>query len=189
VLERLEAAFVYTEALRVSHAFHSRLMEPMLDAFERFARGVGFGAPRIPLFSNLTGGALPKGEAFDAAYLRRHVRSPVLFQRGIEAMQKDGHAIFLEIGPHDVLCQLGKKCSPGAPATWLPSLRRKGDDWHVLLGTAAALHVAGLDIDWDGFDQGYHRRRIALPTYPFERKRCWLESSEINSPYRTEGSP
>ncbi|UQA57019.1 type I polyketide synthase [Polyangium aurulentum] len=189
VLERLEADFVYTEALRVSHAFHSRLMDPMLDAFERFARGVRFGTPRIPLFSNLTGAPLSKDGPLDAAYLRRHVRSPVLFQRGIEAMREARYSVFLEIGPHDVLCQLGKKCLPQAPSTWLPSLRRKSDDWQALLGSAAALHADGFDIDGDGFDRGYHRRRIALPTYPFERKRCWLESSEINSPYRTEGSP
>ena len=189
VLERLEADFVYTEALRVSHAFHSRLMDPMLDAFEQFARGVRFGAPRIPLFSNLTGGPLSKDAPLDAAYLRRHVRSPVLFQRGIEAMREAGYSVFLEIGPHDVLCQLGKKCLLQTPSTWLSSLRRKSDDWQALLGSAAALHAEGFDIDGDGFDRGYHRRRIALPTYPFERNRCWLDPSEINSPYRTEGSP
>ncbi len=184
ILEGFEERFIYTEALRVSHAFHSPLMAPMLDAFERFARGIRRTAPRIPLFSNLTGE--PLAQAPSEAYFREHVQSPVLFQRGIEAMHAKGFRHFLELGPHDVLCQQGKKCLPKDTATWLPSLNRKEDDWQILCGSAARLHAHGFDLDWSGFDRDYPHRRVALPTYPFERRRCWLDPSELKSyPDRT----
>jgi acyl transferase domain-containing protein len=179
ILERFEERFVYTEPLRVSHAFHSPLMAPMLDAFERFAHGVRRAAPRIPWFTNLTGE--PLAQAPSGAYFREHVHSPVLFQRGIEAMHAQGFRCFLELGPHDVLCQQGKKCLPKDAATWLPSLNRKEDGWQVLCGSAARLHADGFDLDWSGFDRDYAHRRVALPTYPFERRRCWLDPSELKS--------
>ena len=187
ILEGFEQRFVYTETLRVSHAFHSPLMAPMLDAFERFTRGVRLAAPRIPWFSNLTGEPLGPAEAPGEAYFRDHVQSPVLFRRGLEAMHAKGFRYFLEIGPHDVLCQQGKKCLPKDAATWLPSLTRKEDAWQVLCGSAASLHAHGFDLDWSGFDRDYPHRRVALPTYPFERRRCWLDPSELKSYPDNEG--
>lgn len=184
ILSRLEADFIHTEELRVSHAFHSRLLDPMLEPLERFAQSISWNAPRIPLFSNLTGQALSEGSVMNAAYVRRHARSPVLFQKGLETMRQQGYSIFLEIGPHDVLSQLGRKNKMNQPVTFLPSLVRKSDDWQTLLQSVATLHTSGVAIDWAGFDRPYSRRRLALPTYPFERRRCWPEPSEINSPYQ-----
>jgi acyl transferase domain-containing protein len=188
LLKAFEERFVYTESLRVSHAFHSPEMNPMLDPFERFAGGVRFAAPQIPLFSNLTGQPFAPGQPVDAAYLRRHVHSPVLFQRGLEAMSANGFRYFLEVGPHDVLCQSGKKCLPKGAAILLPSLKRKEDDWQVLSRAAGSLYVHGRGPDWSGFDRDYPLRRVALPTYPFERRRCWLDPSELKSYPEQEGA-
>lgn len=181
ILDALEEDFILSEPLHVSHAFHSPLIEPMLDAFEAEARRVSFAAPVIPLVSNLTGSILKKGEVPDAAHWRRHARSPVRFLAGMQALAEAGCRVFVEIGPHLTLSKSGKKCLPGLDATWLPSLERGADDWKTLLASLSALYVRGHEVDFAGFDRGYARRRIALPTYPFERKRYWPEPHEIKS--------
>jgi len=187
VVARFEEDFIHTEPMRVSHAFHSTLMEPMLDAFERFASTIPFKAPRIPMFMNTTGEELAPGQRPDAAYWRRHARNAVRFQQGLESLHAKGYRHFLEMGPHDVLCQLGKKCLPKGAATWFPSLRRKEDDWQTLLDSAAKLYVAGLEPDWLRFTRDAGFRRLALPAYPFERRRCWPEPSELRPADGPEG--
>ena len=176
VLETLRAAGVAAKPLTVSHAFHSPLMEPMLDDFEEEACRLHFEAPRIPLVSNLSGGILEPGLVPGATYWRRHVRQTVRFAAGMEAIA--GYDVFIEPGPRPTLLGMGRRCLPESRALWLPSLRAGQDDWQVLLGSLGALYVAGAEIDWDGFDRDYLRRRVSLPTYPFERRRYWLEPSE-----------
>lgn len=179
VLESLEANFIMTRPLNTSHAFHSPLMEPVLDAFEQIASQVRFAAPRIPLISNLTGQMVQPQEVPDAGYWRRHIQEPVRFYQGMQALAAAGCELFLEIGPTDTLTGMGKRCLP--KATWLTSLKQGEDDWKVLANSLAAMYVRGFDVNWRGFDRDYPRRRVWLPTYPFERKRCWLELSEIKS--------
>ena len=178
-LESLEANFIMTRPLNTSHAFHSPLMEPVLDAFEQIASQVRFAAPRIPLISNLTGQMVQPQEVPDATYWRRHIREPVRFYEGMQALAAAGCELFLEIGPTDTLTGMGKRCLP--EATWFASLKQGEDDWKVLADSLAAMYVRGFDANWRGFDRDYQRRRVWLPTYPFERKRCWLEPSEIKS--------
>ncbi|MCI0394193.1 MAG: AMP-binding protein, partial [Chloroflexi bacterium] len=179
VLAGLAADGVEARPLTVSHAFHSPLMEPMLDEFEAVAREIAFRPPQRPLISNLTGRLWAAGETPDAAYWRAHVRQPVHFAAGMEALFAEGLAIFLEIGPQPHLLGLGRRCLPAGQAAgtmlWLPSLREKQDDWAVLLESLAALYTAGVAVDWTGFDRDYIRRKVTLPTYPFERERYWLE--------------
>lgn len=158
-----------------SHAFHSPLMEPMLDAFEAAARSVDFAAPRIPLVSNRTGAFLPADERPGATYWRDHTREPVRFSSGLQTLAEDGIELFLEVGPHSTLIEMGKRCLPGHPATWLASLQQGKSDWRVLLRSLSELYVHGAAIDWNEFDRGYHRTKVHLPTYPFERRRHWVE--------------
>jgi acyl transferase domain-containing protein len=154
-------------------------MEPVLDAFEQIASQVRFAAPRIPLISNLSGQMVEPQEVLDATYWRRHIREPVRFYEGMQALATAGCELFLEIGPTDTLTGMGKRCLP--EATSFASLKQGEDDWKVLADSLAAMYVRGFDANWQGFDRHYPRRRVWLPTYPFERKRCWLEPSEIKS--------
>jgi len=168
VVAGLVAERVKSRALTVSHAFHSPLMDPILDAFEAAAATVSHSAPRIGLVSNLTGRPVAAGD-LTAAYWRRHVREAVRFSDSMAAAREKGGEVFLEVGPSPTLLAMGRRCLPEDAGLWLPSLRKERDDWSQLLGSLASLYVHGAKIDWAGFDRDYPRRRIALPTYPFQR--------------------
>ena len=165
------------KALTVSHAFHSPLMDPILDTFEATARQVHFRAPRLPLISNLTGSLLEPNQIPDAAYWREHIRAEVKFSAGMQALAQLGINAFLEIGPSPVLLRMGRRCLPDSQAAWLPSLRQGGGEWQTILDSLGRLYVQETEIDWAGFDQGYIRHRVPLPNYPFERQRYWIEPS------------
>jgi acyl transferase domain-containing protein/acyl-CoA synthetase (AMP-forming)/AMP-acid ligase II/acyl carrier protein len=176
IVQRLEAEGVTTHPMTVSHAFHSPLMEPMLTAFEEIARQVTYNPARLPLVRNLDGQVVLAGETLDPVYWRRQTRQAVQFATGMRILAAQGYNVFVEIGPNSVLTSMGQQCLPGNAHTWLPSLRKGQDDWHVLLQSVSSLYVAGLPLDWSGFDSGYRRHRIVVPTYPFERERFWLET-------------
>jgi acyl transferase domain-containing protein len=176
IARELRSEGVGTRPLTVSHAFHSPLMAPMLDEFERIAGEVGHVAPRIGLVSNVTGRLHEGGAEGWAAYWRRHVSEPVRFGATVETLYARGHRIFLEIGPTPVLTGLARQSGAVADACWLPSLRRGQDDWTSMLGALAGLYVAGADVDWRGFDRDRARRPLTLPTYPFQRQRYWAPS-------------
>jgi len=175
VLDTLEADGITARPLQVSHAFHSPLMEPMEARFFEVASQMRYEAPRIPLVSNLFGQILERGYVPDAAYWQQHVRGAVQFAAGMAAMAEQD--IFLELGPKPTLLGMGRLCLQDSSASWLPSLSKGKDDWRVLLNSLGTLYVQGVEIDWDGFDRGYARRRVPLPTYPFERDRYWFENS------------
>ncbi|MBV8897398.1 MAG: acyltransferase domain-containing protein [Acidobacteriaceae bacterium] len=181
VLRELEGMGLRTQVLAsASHAFHSPLMEPILDAFEEAARLVNFSAPQIPLVSNRTGEVLPPEEWPGASYWRHHTRDLVRFSEGIHTLAAHGVDIFLEVGPHSTLIEMGRRCLPHAPAQWLASLQRGQHDWQVLLQSLAECYAHGVSIDWDAFDRGYQRKKVSLPTYPFERRRYWVETTKTN---------
>lgn len=173
VVVALEAEGIKTQQLRVSHAFHSPLIEPMLDAFETVASQVQFQTPHLPLISNLTGEILPSEYIPDANYWRRHTREPVRFMAGINTLFAQGYNLFLEIGSKPILSRIGQKCQP-TTATWLSTLAQGKDDWQVLLSSISALYMQGVDVNWIGFEQDYSRSRRSLPTYPFQRQRYWI---------------
>jgi len=181
ILNDLTKLEIPSKPLTVSHAFHSSLMDSILDDFESFARKIEFNAPRIPLSSNLLGGALEPDQIPDAAYWREHIRSEVKFSAGMQSLENLGIDTFLEIGPSPVLLGMGRRCLPDLEAAWLPSLRQGQDEWQMLLDSLGKLYVQGADVDWAGFDSGYARQKVSLPNYPFERQRYWLETSKKNS--------
>jgi acyl transferase domain-containing protein len=162
--------------LDVSHAFHSPLMDPVLDELERLAAGMSLSPPRIPLVSNLTG-RLATHEVARPLYWRRHAREPVRFSRGVETLREEGCSLFLEVGPHSTLVSMGRSCLPDGFGTWLPSLRRDRDPWRELLTSLATLYVNGVEVDGRALDRDRTRRRVALPTYPFERSRYWADDA------------
>jgi len=179
VLEQLKSEGITVQPLKVSHAFHSPLMDPMLDAFEQSAATAQFAAPHIPLISNLTGQILQPGQIPDASYWCRHIREPVQFLQGMHTLADRGYDLFVELGPQPTLLNMGKRCLPKGTGTWLPSLKKDQDDWQLLLNSVGALYVKGVNVDWVGFDRDYARSRIPLPTYPWQRERYWLEKSLV----------
>jgi len=172
-----ESAGVKTKQLQVSHAFHSPLMEPMLAEFEAVAKEIAYNKPKIPVISNITGEEADDGIA-SAEYWVGHVRQPVKFVQGMETLHKQGAEIFLEIGPKPVLLGMGRECLMGEKKLWLPSLRSGKPDWLQMLQSLGELYVRGIKIDWLGFDRDYFRDKVELPTYPWQRKRYWIEDMQ-----------
>lgn len=168
-LRRKQIAFT---PLKVSHAFHSRLMAPIKDAFLEITRTVSFDSPRLPIVSNLTGEVM--AAAPDADYWWRHLSGTVRFADGVDALRRLGINAFLEVGPHPVLCELVRAiATPEAPLC-IPSLQRGRENSDSLCRALLALYVRGAPIDWSAFDASYRRARLPLPTYPFEEKRYWI---------------
>ena len=175
----LEARGVGARPLHTSHAFHSAMMEPILAPFvERFA-GIELRAPRIPYISNVTGTWITDAEATDPAYWARHLRQAVRFADGVRELCQDARRVLLEVGPGQTLATLARQhpdCGNRHPV--LSSLRHpkeRKEDLPVLLKTLGQLWMNGVEPDWDGFYLRERRRRIPLPTYPFERQRYWVE--------------
>jgi len=176
VLDELAKLGISSKPLAVSHAFHSPLMDLILDDFESTARRIQFSTPRLLLSSNLIGEILKPDSIPDASYWRNHIRGEVKFSAGMQSLANLGIDVFIEIGPAPVLSGMGKRCLPDSEAVWLSSLRQGQDDWQIILDSLGKLYVHGADVDWAGFDRGYTRNKVALPNYPFERQRYWLES-------------
>lgn len=179
VVAGLERRGIATRPLRVSHAFHSPLMEPILDEFEAAVRRVAARPPVLPLVSDTTGKLLEG--APDAAYWREHARRPVRFADGLQTLHGLGINIFLELGPGAALLGLGREALPSASATWLPTLPRAGSDWSAAIEALARLYLEGVPIDWHEVHRGTRRRRVALPTYPFQRRRYWLDPAPASA--------
>ena len=177
ILKGFETRAINYSLLNVSHAFHSPLMEPMLDEFERIAAEVTYSSPRIGTISNVTGTMSRGDEMAGGAYWRRHIRQPVRFSASIEWLYGQGYRTFIEIGPSPVLSGMGAGCLPESASVWLPSLKRGEPDWQRMLTSLAELYVRGAEVEWNGFDRDYTRRRLPLPTYPFQGKRYWIEKS------------
>lgn len=175
VLPQMEAAGIKTKTLKVSHGFHSSLMEPMLAEFEQVARQVTYLTPKLKLISNVTGQVVNQ-EVATWEYWCGHILSSVNFAAGMEALQQQGAEVFLECGPQPILLGMGRQCLPDNFGVWLPSLRSGQEDWQQMLTSLGELYVRGVNIDWQGFDQDYPQRcKVTLPTYPFQRQRCWVD--------------
>jgi len=176
----LAAEGISLRRLRTSHAFHSAMMEPVLGPFaERVAR-TARRPPAIPLLSNLTGGWMSADEATDAEYWARHLRETVRFADGVSRLLSDpmagGPPVLLEVGPGRTLASLVKQ---QAGTSAIPSLRHPDDpepDDAALLKALGRLWIAGVEVDWRGVSAGERRRRVPLPTYPFQRKRFWIDA-------------
>ncbi|NUT46707.1 MAG: type I polyketide synthase, partial [Saccharothrix sp.] len=159
-VEAMASAFDRTTRLRVSHAFHSPLMEPMLAEFRAVVEGLVFAPPRLPVVSTLTGGVAE----FTPEHWVRHAREAVRFHDAVEELGRRGVRTFLEVGPGGALSGLGE---------FVPALRKDRPEEETLLGAVAELHARGVDVDWSGVYEGRPVRRVDLPTYAFRRKRFW----------------
>lgn len=176
ITARFRSEGIKTKSLTVSHAFHSPLMDPMLEEYAAIVREIRFQKPQVALVSGVRGD-LATDELLDSEYWIRQVRDPVRFSDGMAALQRRGVTTFVEIGPHPVLLGMGRSCLETIDdREWLPSLRRDADAWPTILQSLARLYVSGAHIDWRGFDAPYRRQKVSLPPYAFRHERFWIEA-------------
>ncbi|WP_055614052.1 type I polyketide synthase, partial [Streptomyces phaeochromogenes] len=172
------ARFERSRRLRVSHAFHSPLMDPMLAAFAEVARSVTFHPPVIPLVSNLTGALADPKDLCTPDYWVRHVREAVRFGDGVQALRDAGVGTFLEIGPDATLTALATlSADADQDGDAIPALRRDRPEAAHLLRALGDLHTRGVPVTWPALFQDHFTQAVDLPTYPFQRRRYWLDGS------------
>ncbi|MBV9788202.1 MAG: acyltransferase domain-containing protein, partial [Chloroflexi bacterium] len=183
-IERLEAQLkqLGTDCRRVhtSHAFHSAMMDPLLDAFTEYVSTIALHPPAIPYLSNVTGTWTTAEQATDPRYWTRHLRETVRFTDNLQTLLSENTSsspILLEVGPGRMLGTLARQHKLINPAV-LASLRHPHDqqsDAAFLLTTLGQLWLVGARLDWQRLYADERRRRVVLPTYPFERQRYWIE--------------
>lgn len=177
IIERLKAMRVKSQRLAVAQAAHSPLLDPMLAEYENLVAQARFQDIQVDLISTVTGKLAGSEELASPDYWRRQIRQPVRFGDAMHTLDREGYTLFVEIGPNPTLLALGRRCLPDRQGSWLPSLRQGWHDWQVLLESLAELYVQGVDIDWEGFDKDYSRRRVPIQTYPWQRERYWARNA------------
>ncbi|WP_255955357.1 type I polyketide synthase [Streptomyces odontomachi] len=178
---RFEAQGRKVKRLRVSHAFHSPRMAPMLAEFTEVAGRLDYAPPRIPVVSNVAGRLATADELGSPAYWARHAREAVRFLDGVRCLHDDGVTAYLELGPGGVLTGMAEDClgedvtAHGTAPLLVPTLHPERPEPETLLTALARLHAHGRDIAWDRLLAPYRPRRVALPTYAFQRQSYWPE--------------
>lgn len=172
--QHLQFEGVTCRRLQTSHAFHSRMVEPVLGAFEEEVRKIKLRSPHIRYFSNVTGEWIKAEEATSPAYWARHLRQTVRFSPAIAELARDPDWILAEVGPGRALAQMARRHARGNPEnTFFTTL--SAAEPSRLGAVLGQLWLAGASIQWSDFYSQERRQRVPLPTYPFERQRYWIE--------------
>lgn len=195
--QQLLAQGINCRLLHTSHAFHSKMMEPVLEAFTEELKQVSLSAPEIPFLSNVSGTWITDEQATSPLYWVRHLRETVRFGQGIAEFLKQSNYLLLEVGPGQTLTMLAKRQTESVQAdTVFPSMRHpyeQQSDVAQLLTALGKLWLSGVAPDWSAFYADEFRRRLPLPTYPFERKPFWVgvntQTQESTSPRRLGKQP
>nr|APD71608.1 type I polyketide synthase 2 [Streptomyces sp.] len=183
LVRRFEEQGGKAKRLRVSHAFHSPLMEPMLAEFRAIAEGVTFRQPCVPVISNVTGE--PATDLGTADYWVRHVRQTVRFADGIRWLEQHGVTRFLELGPDTTLTAMAQGClDADTDHLLVPALRKNRDEARSVVAALSALHTRGASPDWLRLFPGADH--VDLPTYAFQRERYWLDPEAAAAPRQGE---
>jgi len=174
ILDQLQRQEIFCRAVKVDFASHSPQMDPLRADLLLALEGLAPRSASVPIYSSVTG-MVSNGLELDARYWARNLREPVLFSTAVQRLLDDGHDIFLEINPHPILLSAIQQgmhhC--GQDGTVLPSVRREEDDHTVMLGSLGALYALGYPVDWSRtYPAG--GRCVRLPSYPWQRERCWL---------------
>lgn len=178
--EKLLAAGIDCRKLHTSHAFHSQMMDPIIEPFTQLLRSVKLNPPKIPLVSNVSGTWMTATEATNPDYWAKHLRQTVRFTDGIAELLREPERILLEVGPGRTLSTFVKQ-HQNDELVALTSMRHPKEqqsDVAFLLNTLGRLWLLGVKLDWAGFYAQEQRYRLPLPTYPFERQRYWIEPQE-----------
>lgn len=191
VLNLLCGEGVVGRYLEVTHSFHSPAVAPAAASLEAFLVALTPRSPAIPMVSTLLGRFIDPGETLDARHWRRHLVEPVRFSSGMQALAERGFDVFVEIGPGRTLLNLGRRSlGDGDALIWAASLEGDQDGWPALLDAVGKLFVRGAELDWRNFRTGLAPGRVALPTYPFQRRRYWVGTkSDHGSRPVTEAAP
>jgi acyl transferase domain-containing protein/acyl carrier protein len=170
--------------LETSHAFHSPAVDQILDQFTELVGRVTLQAPSLPYISNLSGTWITAQQAVDPSYWARHLRQTVRFAEGLSTLREKYSPHLLEVGPGRALSSLARQigAADGAVFSSLPQPAEHRSDQACLLETAGQLWQRGADISWTAFYAGERRRRVSLPTYPFEHMRYWVDPPEEEEP-------
>jgi amino acid adenylation domain-containing protein len=179
----LDAEKIASRKLTTSHAFHSRMLDPMLEEFAAHVAKVSFQAPSIPYVSSLIGTWITAEAVADPDYWTSHLRQTVRFADAVRTVADAPETILLEVGPSETLVQMIRQTTGiGASAAPVIASQAAAKDAvaedKAILTALGKLWVAGVKPDWRKFHAGYQRKRILLPTYPFDRKRFWVEPAQ-----------
>jgi len=184
---QLDQQGVVNRELSTTRAFHSKMMEPLADSLTRLVRTVTLNPPAIPYMSNVTGDWITPGEACDPDYWARHLCGTVQFLRSLDLLLGDDQQVLLEVGPGKALGAFVKQHPACRKEQFplvlptMPSASHHPSDLAFLLEQLGRLWLVGVEPDWDEFYQHETRRRVPVPTYPFERERYWIEP-DISQP-------
>lgn len=191
--QQLQAKEIGSARVHTVSAFHSHLVDPILEEFARMVGGFERNEPQIPYVSNVTGTWITAEEATDPGYWARHLRQTVRFADGVRELAAQPGAILLEVGPGKTLASFAMqvKTDDGQPRAVFTSIRHikdKQSDVEFLLTSAGKLWLSGVQIDWAQFSAEEQRYRVALPTYPFERQRYWIEPQAYEEAGRAQAA-
>ena len=186
-IDALEAALsaekIICRRLHTSHAFHSRATESILDAFRAAVGQITLRPPQIPYLSNVTGGWITSDDATDPDYYARHIRQTVRFADNLTELLRDPDAVLLEVGPGRTLRTIARWHPDKQPNQFmyatLPHPQEPHPSLRFLLNTIGQLWLAGVSVDWAALYARECRHRLPLPTYPFERQRCWVDLPHV----------
>ncbi|MEO1339827.1 MAG: SDR family NAD(P)-dependent oxidoreductase, partial [Cyanobacteria bacterium J06635_13] len=185
ILAVFQSQGTIAKPLKVSHAFHSSLMQPILASFTEVAETMTYSSPQIPMISNLTGQLWATGEVPNAAYWCDHLRGAVRFSTGMDTLYQQGYRTFIEMGPSSTLLYMGQKYLTEAQGLWLPSLKRGQNNISAILESLGKLYVEGREIDWSALNKNEGCRPVRLPNYPFKRQRFQLKVPSHPAPRPT----
>ena len=174
--KRLEQDRVACHRLTTSCAFHSQLMESVTGKFREHVAKVQFQTPKIQYVSNVSGTWIQDSEATDPEYWVRHLRQTVRFADGLSTIMSQYQPILLEVGPGQTLSKLAGALFRGSQSSILSSLHSREPEQPFLLRSLGRLWLLGAKVDWHGYYRGEQRRRVSLPTYPFEGERYWVDA-------------
>ena len=195
VLEaQLAKRAVHARRLHTSHAFHSAMMDAVVGPFVQELQAVALQRPQIPFLSNVTGTWITEDAATNPSYWGRQLRQPVRFADGVQELARAADWIVVEVGPGQTLSALARQSSGrAAEQIFLPAMRSAQDpqsDVTVMLGSLARLWAAGATVNWTGFSKHERRRRVSLPSYPFQKEHYWMGLAEQPSgTVSLEGEP
>lgn len=178
LLAYLDAAHISYKVLNVSHAFHSHLMDAMLDEFEKFAETIHYKAPAIQILSNVSGKLADENEMTTARYWRNHIRQSVQFEKSVKVLQELHVNTLIEVGPHATLLGLVKQSINDQNVLFIPTLRKGQADISQMQSSLAQLYVKGIQINWQNFYEDRVIAKANLPLYPFQRKKYWKSLNE-----------
>lgn len=173
VLAKFKSEKIRGIKLKTSHAFHSSLLDPILDEFEKIAGQFDYQKAERPLVCNVSGELLPVDQIFDGAYWRDHLRQPVRFAQSVQTASDEGCTLLLELGPQPTLTGMAATSKASKLPALVPTLQKTDASDQPIAAALAQLYVHGLTPDFEAFDEPWHRKKIVLPTYPFQRQRFW----------------